>query len=124
LREGIVGELKQQRDWICSGATNASIPFLAVTVDLTTTANVEYATLSVSFVNMEMELRKIGLCTRPFPGVHTAEACAGWITEVRYTVKMKSDDYFVSIISSLHCNYSLIIVHRDVTTCMHCAGNR
>jgi hypothetical protein len=88
VRNGIVNELKEQRDWMCSGGVSTS--FLAATVDLTTTANVEYATLSVSFVNKDMELKKIGLCTRPFTGVHTAEACAGWITEVRCIVCMKT----------------------------------
>lgn len=55
-------------------------PFLSAQLDLTTVANEEYITFSVSyFPKGERTLTRVGLATRVFPGSHTAADIEPWI---------------------------------------------
>ena len=55
-------------------------PFLGAQLDLTTVANEEYITFSVSYIaEGETEITRVGLATRAFPGSHTAADIEPWI---------------------------------------------
>ena len=58
-------------------------PLLGAQLDLTTVANEEYITFSVSYVaEGETTITRVGLATRAFPGSHTAEDIEPWIEKV------------------------------------------
>ena len=55
-------------------------PFLGAQLDLTTVANEEYITFSVSYIaEGDVTITRVGLATRAFPGTHTASAIEPWI---------------------------------------------
>jgi len=55
-------------------------PFLSAQVDLTTVANEEYITFSVSYIAEDATtISRVGLATRAFPGSHTAADIEPWI---------------------------------------------
>lgn len=57
--------------------------FLGAQLDLTTVANEEYITFSVSYVaEGDTEITRVGLATRAFPGSHTAADIEPWIENV------------------------------------------
>lgn len=54
--------------------------FLGAQLDLTTVANEEYITFSVSYIaEGASEITRVGLATRAFPGSHTAADIEPWI---------------------------------------------
>ena len=58
--------------------------FLGVQLDLTTAASEEYITLTVSYVPKgSIDVTRVALATRAFPGTHTAEDIRPWIEAVR-----------------------------------------
>ena len=58
--------------------------FLGAQLDLTTVANEEYITFTVSYVKKgSSEVTRVALATRAFPGSHTAEDIKPWIEAVR-----------------------------------------
>ena len=55
-------------------------PFLGAQLDLTTVANEEYITFSVSYIaEGDATITRVGLETRAFPGTHTASDIEPWI---------------------------------------------
>lgn len=59
-------------------------PFLGAQLDLTTVANEEYITFSVSYIpEGATEISRVGLATRAFPGSHTAADIEPWIEKAR-----------------------------------------
>ena len=55
-------------------------PFLGAQLDLTTVANEEYITFSVSYIaEGDATITRVGLATRAFPGTHTASDIVPWI---------------------------------------------
>ena len=55
-------------------------PFLGAQLDLTTVANEEYITFSVSYIaEGDATITRVGLATRAFPGPHTASDIEPWI---------------------------------------------
>lgn len=67
-------------------------PFIGAQLDLTTVANVEYITFSVSYVPLNTaEITRVGLATRAFSGTHTAEDIARWVEEVLVKVTAEKD---------------------------------
>ena len=55
-------------------------PFLGAQLDLTTVANEEYITFSVSYIaEGDVTITRVGLATRAFPGTHTASDIEPWI---------------------------------------------
>jgi hypothetical protein len=73
-------------------------PFLGAQMDLTTVANEECITLSVSFVPPNSaEITRLGIATKAFPGSHTADDIARWLRQVcllKVVVKKLSLLYF------------------------------
>lgn len=58
-------------------------PFLGAQLDLTTVANEEYITFSVSYIAEGAQtISHVGLATRAFPGSHTAADIEPWIEKV------------------------------------------
>lgn len=58
-------------------------PFLGAQLDLTTVADEEYITFSVSYIPPgSSELVRVGLATRALPGTHTAADITPWIQNV------------------------------------------
>lgn len=59
-------------------------PFVCVQMDLTSTHNTEYATMSISFVPEDMGgLVRLSVATKPFPGRHTQVEVEEFVRKVR-----------------------------------------
>ena len=58
-------------------------PWVSLQVDATSTLNTEHYTVSFSWIAEDWSERKqVALCTRAFPGRHTAEDVAPWLRNV------------------------------------------
>jgi hypothetical protein len=81
VKQQIVNELQQQYQ-----SFGNSLPFCSLQLDMTTTNNVAFCTLSVSFVkeadDSSFTMQKVNLVTRSFPHEHTAAQVQSWIAEV------------------------------------------
>ena len=65
-------------------------PFLGAQLDLTTVANEEYITFSVSYVvEGETTITRVGLATRAFPGSHTSEDIEPWIKKASVLSRLR-----------------------------------
>lgn len=61
-------------------------PCVSAQVDLTTANNVEYATMSLSWVPQDWsEMERVTVCTKAFPGRHTQEELEPWLRKVSFT---------------------------------------
>jgi hypothetical protein len=57
-------------------------PFSSLQMELNTTSNVSFCTLSVAFVDSSFQFVRLSLATKAFPGTHTAVQVELWIIEV------------------------------------------
>lgn len=58
-------------------------PFVSIQVDMTTTHDVEYCTVSLSLVPEDWRgMERLAVCTKSFPGKHTAGDVEPWIRKV------------------------------------------
>ncbi|MBC7728892.1 MAG: NAD(P)/FAD-dependent oxidoreductase, partial [Microbacteriaceae bacterium] len=77
VKQQIVNELQQQYQ-----SLGHSLPFCSLQLDMTTTNNVAFCTLSVSFVkeaaDSSFTMQKVNLVTRSFPHEHTAAQVQSW----------------------------------------------
>lgn len=81
VKANVLDELRSVRgDCLAMGYSG---PFLGAQLDLTTVANEEYITFSVSFVKKgSTDITRVALTTRAFPGSHTATDIKTWVEAV------------------------------------------
>lgn len=83
VRLAIIAKLKKQID--SAKELGYEGPVFGLQSDMTSSNGTEFCTFSVSFVpEGAMEMERLTLTTKAFPGRHTAEDIAPWIREVRW----------------------------------------
>ena len=81
VRDKVTAEIKEHRQSCLRWGTKGL--FLGGQLDLTTIANEEYITFSVSFIPVgEVTVKRNGLATRAFPGQYTATDVTFWVEKV------------------------------------------
>ena len=61
---------------------SAGEPFCSYEIDMTTTANTAYCTMSGNYISAEWVYERVNLCTREFPLDHKAVQVAAWVQQV------------------------------------------
>ena len=85
VKQAVLDDLRSLREE-CLGMGYGGA-FLGAQLDLTTVANEEYITFTVSYVKKgNTDVTRVALATRAFPGSHTAEDIKPWIEAVRNTI--------------------------------------
>jgi hypothetical protein len=78
VRDSVIATLKELY------ISAAGEPFCSHEIDMTTTANTSYCTLSVNYISAEWVYERVSLCTREFPLDHKAVQVAAWVKQVTH----------------------------------------